>query len=653
MPQFEMYDGTKDLDDQLYAFYSVMQAQNALDTLMCKIFSSTLRGNARTWYYSLQSNSISSYAKLAASFATKFSSRRLIRKTISELMRVVQREGESLKNYMNRFNDAVLEIDSFNQVVGLAAIIQGLKHERFRDNLIKHPPTTFDEANERSFPSVCEILHTHGSGDLERQPRGGQTLLYDFELLDNRPKDQVRVTSMKEIEEVQIDDNNPTKKTQIGTKLDLKEREELIYFLKSNKDVFAWTSTNIPGIPTSDCHPLPSIDKLVEVASGSKKFSLLDAYSRYHQVHMAPKDEVKTFFYAGDKGQSREDKGNKGDETIEVNQRRAMRSWESSGSTQTYLSSPPLLTKVKGGEILYLYLGISNTTVNLVLVREMGKQQRPVYYASKMLQGAELRYSIIENAALVTLQKPECSGRLIKWAVELREFQITFQQKSSIRAQALANFVVECASSRESINSEVNFTCEVTNLTLSKYLAMVSELKCRFERFRFTKVPRTKNENADSLSKLASNSSSGMRSSYVEVLSEPSFHRLKLIEVSVDPETPSWIDPIKAYLRDGTIPNDKLKEMKLWRKASWPSMPFMSCMKMYARVILELELWPTRYSDKDTTGPISRLSIGTGYQIKSSLTTGLSSIAPLSRTFALAMGLSWYSPQFIIPRQTE
>ncbi|GKV01947.1 hypothetical protein SLEP1_g14453 [Rubroshorea leprosula] len=128
--------------------------QNALDALMCKIFPSTLRGNAWTWYYSLQPNLISSYAELVAYFATKFSSRRLIRKTTSKLMRVIKREGESLKNYMNRFNDVVLEIGSFNQAVRLATIIQGLKHEKFRDNLIKHSSATFNEVNERSYKFI-------------------------------------------------------------------------------------------------------------------------------------------------------------------------------------------------------------------------------------------------------------------------------------------------------------------------------------------------------------------------------------------------------------------------------------------------------------------------------------------------------------------
>ncbi|GLU18330.1 hypothetical protein SLE2022_346360 [Rubroshorea leprosula] len=154
IPQLETYDGMKDPDDHLHAFYSCMQAQNASDALMCKIFPSTLRGNARTLYYSLPPRSISSYTEMASAFAIKFSSRRLIRKTTSELMRVKQREGESLKNYMSRFNDAVLEVNSFNQAVGITAVISGLSHERFRDSLLKHPATTFSEVNERSLKFI-------------------------------------------------------------------------------------------------------------------------------------------------------------------------------------------------------------------------------------------------------------------------------------------------------------------------------------------------------------------------------------------------------------------------------------------------------------------------------------------------------------------
>ncbi|GKV36001.1 hypothetical protein SLEP1_g44187 [Rubroshorea leprosula] len=178
IPQLETYDGTKDPDDHLHAFYCCMQAQNASDALMCKIFPSTLRGNARTWYYSLPPRSINSYTELASAFATKFSSRRLIRKTTSELMRVKQRDGESLKNFMSRFNDAVLEVNSFDQAVGITAVISGLGHERFRDSLLKHPATTFSEiknkmdlrrpgpmrtaAATRDYTRYCDFHQDHG-----------------------------------------------------------------------------------------------------------------------------------------------------------------------------------------------------------------------------------------------------------------------------------------------------------------------------------------------------------------------------------------------------------------------------------------------------------------------------------------------------------
>ncbi|XP_057444129.1 uncharacterized protein LOC130736305 [Lotus japonicus] len=45
-----------------------------------------------------------------------------------------------------------------------------------------------------------------------------------------------------------------------------------------------------------DSYPLPSIDKLVDGASGNELLSLMDAYSGYHQIKMHPSDEDKTAF---------------------------------------------------------------------------------------------------------------------------------------------------------------------------------------------------------------------------------------------------------------------------------------------------------------------------------------------------------------------
>ncbi|KAL0433391.1 UNVERIFIED_CONTAM: hypothetical protein Slati_2673400 [Sesamum latifolium] len=41
------------------------------------------------------------------------------------------------------------------------------------------------------------------------------------------------------------------------------------------------------------------------------------------------------------------------------------------------------------------------------------------------------------------LGKPETSGRLIKWAIELKEYDISYLPRTTIKAQALADFVSE------------------------------------------------------------------------------------------------------------------------------------------------------------------------------------------------------------------
>ncbi|XP_061367151.1 uncharacterized protein LOC133310267 [Gastrolobium bilobum] len=135
------------------------------------------------------------------------------------------------------------------------------------------------------------------------------------------------------------------------------------------------------------------------------------------------------------------------------------------------LASPPILSKPEPVELLYLYLSVSQEAVSSVLVRE-GKngQQQPVYFISKVLQGAEVRYQHVEKVAFALLisarrlrqyfqchqivvktnqpikqmlHKPDLAGRMVAWAVELSEFGITFEACKAIKAQALADFMVE------------------------------------------------------------------------------------------------------------------------------------------------------------------------------------------------------------------
>ena len=74
---------------------------------------------------------------------------------------------------------------------------------------------------------------------------------------------------------------------------------------------------------------------------------------------------------------------------------------------KTYLSSPPVLVSPSKGELLTLYLAISDFSTSATLVRERNRVQQPVYYYSRALRGAEERYPKMEKLilALVTTSR--------------------------------------------------------------------------------------------------------------------------------------------------------------------------------------------------------------------------------------------------------
>ena len=125
-----------------------------------------------------------------------------------------------------------------------------------------------------------------------------------------------------------------------------------------------------------------------------------------------------------------------------------------------YLTTVPLLSPSVKGEELYLYLEVSPHAVSSALIRVEGKVQKPVYYTSRALKGAEGRYPLIEKLAfaLITtsrklrhyfqvhvinvmadhllkkaMNKLEAVGRLIQWAVELSEFDIWYLPRNAIK----------------------------------------------------------------------------------------------------------------------------------------------------------------------------------------------------------------------------
>ena len=77
---------------------------------------------------------------------------------------------------------------------------------------------------------------------------------------------------------------------------------------------------------------------------------------------------------------------------------------EAFSALKTYLSSLPILVSPVEGELLTLYLAISDFSTSAVLVRDKERVQHPIYYYTRALRGVEERYPRMEKLilALVT-----------------------------------------------------------------------------------------------------------------------------------------------------------------------------------------------------------------------------------------------------------
>ena len=69
-----------------------------------------------------------------------------------------------------------------------------------------------------------------------------------------------------------------------------------------------------------------------------------------------------------------------------------------------YLSRPPIMSSPKADEVLFAYIVVAPHAVSLVLIRVDNKVQWLVYYVSKSLHEAEIRYLSLEKAILAVVQ---------------------------------------------------------------------------------------------------------------------------------------------------------------------------------------------------------------------------------------------------------
>ncbi|KAL5569910.1 hypothetical protein UlMin_026485 [Ulmus minor] len=338
-----------------------------------------------------------------------------------------------------------------------------------------------------------------------------------------------------------------------------------------------------------DSFPLPRIDQLVDATAGRELLSFMDAYSGYNQIRMHEGDQEHTAFLT-----------NQGLYCYKV----MPFGLKNAGATYQRLVNKMFKDQI--GKMMEVY--VDDMLVKSLKMEEHIQNLRETF---EILRRYKMKLNPSKCAFGQVFQKPEASGRLAKWSIELGEFDIQFKPRTAIKGQALADFIAEftytpeipdgvklsCAvrfkfkatnnqaeyeallsglrlakevsarhltiySDSQLVVSQVNSEFQAKGEKMASYLEKAKEAMNQFDTVTIIQVPRAENTNADALARLATGLEERLLKTVpIEILEAPSIDKKEQVGSIV--VRPCWMDPITSFLRDGTLPADKFEARRL------------------------------------------------------------------------------------------
>ncbi|CAL9010263.1 unnamed protein product [Prunus brigantina] len=160
-------------------------------------------------------------------------------------------------------------------------------------------------------------------------------------------------------------------------------------------------------------------------------------------------------------------------------------------------------------------------------------------------------YVLTNHPLRQVLQKPETSGRLVKWAIELGEFDIHYKPRPATKGQAVADFISEFTERSTMANGSSNAQGCGAGLVLISPDKVVLEYALRFK----FHASNNEAEYEALLAGLRFGHRAGHRPEYPHGnLGSAQSTRAPLIR-AID-HSPTWMDPILRFLRNRTLPAD-------------------------------------------------------------------------------------------------
>ncbi|XP_075645686.1 uncharacterized protein LOC142616792 [Castanea sativa] len=147
-PMFTIYNGRTDPVEHKSHFNQRMTVHSKNETLMCKVFPSSLGPVSMKWFNGLKEGSIHSFKELTRAFGSWFVTCSRVPRSLDSLLSMAIQEEETLKIYSNRYWEMFNEIDGNFDDVAIRTFKVGLpaKHD-LRKSLTGKPVS-----------NVCQLM---------------------------------------------------------------------------------------------------------------------------------------------------------------------------------------------------------------------------------------------------------------------------------------------------------------------------------------------------------------------------------------------------------------------------------------------------------------------------------------------------------------
>ena len=148
------FTGVEDPKAHLTAFHTQMMLPGGSDIVYCKMLMSTLAGAALESFVSVPDGHIITFYQFATLFREQYLINRAPPRISYNEFDIKQYQGESLKEFLNRFGIQVVRLKPTDEAMTVHTFTKGMLSGPFSESLLRYYPKMFSGIRRRAMAHI-------------------------------------------------------------------------------------------------------------------------------------------------------------------------------------------------------------------------------------------------------------------------------------------------------------------------------------------------------------------------------------------------------------------------------------------------------------------------------------------------------------------